>query len=153
MDRLRLSWHADLRALDECLDRLGAPQATKLHKSLDRQAEDDEPRPSLAFRLGWLEGHVRALHDHPLYVVKGGIDGPGKKGGIDEPRKDYTWYREVVTSVLEVLVECDDWPTVQEAERCRDGSSGPFAEGYAALAEWLKVREPPPKINNDEVKT
>ncbi len=52
--------YADVAELDACLDRIGCPKADPVTGSMDRNADDDAPRPSLAFRLGWLEGHVRA---------------------------------------------------------------------------------------------
>ncbi len=59
--RLKHEIFADIQALDECLDRIGCPKASDIHQSLDRRAEDDEPRPSLVWRLGWLEGRMEGL--------------------------------------------------------------------------------------------
>ncbi len=53
---LRMHWHVDLQTTREALDRMDIPQPPEIIRSLDRLSEDDEPAPSLVWRLAWLEG-------------------------------------------------------------------------------------------------
>ena len=62
MTVIQLQALADICALDEALDRIGCPRAAEHYRGIDRRAPDDEQRPSLAFRLGWLEGRIASVN-------------------------------------------------------------------------------------------